>query len=249
MEQYLRCYVDYRQDDWAKWLPIAEFAQNNHVSATTQLSPFAANYGYHPRGFPKAIEETRSSTNTLAAGQFAKRMVEIEEFLKENMLYAQQEQELQANRHRKGAPLYKPGDKVFVLTRHIKTSRPSNKLDYKKLGRYPIKRRINASAYEVDLPSSMGIHPVFHVSLLRPAPNDPVPGQSHDPPPPVEIDGEEEYEVEAIVDSRFNRRRKRLEYKVKWTGYDVPTWQPLEDLDNATEALQAYRLAYPRALG
>ena len=51
------------------------------------------------------------------------------------------------------------------------------------------------------------------------------------------------------MDSRFNRRRKRLEYKVKWTGYDVPTWQPLEGLDNATEALQAYQLAYPHAAG
>jgi len=49
MEQYLRSYVNYQQDDWCQWLPMAEFMGNNHSSETTGTSPFFANYGYDPR--------------------------------------------------------------------------------------------------------------------------------------------------------------------------------------------------------
>jgi hypothetical protein len=49
MEQYLRCYVNYLQDDWADWLPLAEFATNNHASETTGVSPFFGMYGMDPR--------------------------------------------------------------------------------------------------------------------------------------------------------------------------------------------------------
>jgi len=48
MQQYLRSYVNYLQDDWADWLPIAEFALNNHTLETTAVSPFFANLGYDP---------------------------------------------------------------------------------------------------------------------------------------------------------------------------------------------------------
>ena len=46
MEQYLRSYVNYLQDDWVERLPLAEFVANNQVSETTGISPFFANYGY-----------------------------------------------------------------------------------------------------------------------------------------------------------------------------------------------------------
>ncbi|KAI0995439.1 Transposon Tf2-9 polyprotein [Podosphaera aphanis] len=49
MEQYLRSYISYQQDDWVQWLPMAEFAANNQVSSSTKVSPFYSNYGYHPR--------------------------------------------------------------------------------------------------------------------------------------------------------------------------------------------------------
>jgi hypothetical protein len=49
MEQYLRAYVNYQQDDWVQFLPMAEFATNNHVSETTGISPFFANYRLNPK--------------------------------------------------------------------------------------------------------------------------------------------------------------------------------------------------------
>lgn len=64
LEQYLRLYVAYLQDDWVDWLPLAEFAANDTVSETTTATPFFANYGFHPRlGF----EPSSLQTNPLPA--------------------------------------------------------------------------------------------------------------------------------------------------------------------------------------
>src|SRR5258706_13089830 len=49
LEQYLQAYTNYQQDNWALLLPLAEFTYNNAVSATTGISPFFVNKGYHPR--------------------------------------------------------------------------------------------------------------------------------------------------------------------------------------------------------
>ena len=49
LENYLRRYVSWKQDDWARWLSVAEFAANASPSATTGISPFHAVYGYKPR--------------------------------------------------------------------------------------------------------------------------------------------------------------------------------------------------------
>lgn len=59
----------------------------------------------------------------------------------------------------------------------------------------------------------MNVHPVFHVSLLNPVVNNPDPVQVIPPSPPVEVDGEEEFEVEEVLDSRYNRTK--LQYLVK----------------------------------
>ena len=48
LEQYLRIFCNYQQDNWSELLPLTEFAYNNTPSATTGVSPFFANKGYHP---------------------------------------------------------------------------------------------------------------------------------------------------------------------------------------------------------
>jgi len=48
LEQYLRLYCNYRQNNWAKWLSIAEFSYNNRIHSSTGRSPFLINLGHHP---------------------------------------------------------------------------------------------------------------------------------------------------------------------------------------------------------
>ena len=49
LEQYLRIYVNYEQNDWINLLPLAEFVYNNTTQSATGMSPFFANLGFHPR--------------------------------------------------------------------------------------------------------------------------------------------------------------------------------------------------------
>ncbi|KAH8152703.1 uncharacterized protein LAJ45_02927 [Morchella importuna] len=114
---------------------------------------------------------------------------------------------------------------VFVSAKNIRTTRNSRKLDWKKLGPFPIKAVISPYAYRVDLPRSMKMHPVFHVSLLDPAAQDP------------------EYEVDGILDSRTTRNNG-LQYFVKWTGYTDPTWEPAA-YHNDTAAVDIFHAQYP----
>ena len=101
---------------------------------------------------------------------------------------------------------------------------------------------ISPYAYQLKLPDNVRIHNVFHILLLDLAGSDPLPGQKIPPPPPIEIDGEDEYYIEEILDSQI--RRHKLQYLVKWTGYDEPSWEPADNLSQA-EAVDIFHQRYP----
>jgi hypothetical protein len=83
---------------------------------------------------------------------------------------------------------------------------------------------------------------MHHILLLEPAANDLYLGQWPDPPLPVEIDGEDEYFMEAILDSQIYYHK--LQYLVKCIGYDMPEWEPAE-LHSKSEAVDRFYEKYP----
>ncbi|CBF80196.1 hypothetical protein AN7831.2 [Aspergillus nidulans FGSC A4] len=148
------------------------------------------------------------------------------------MAYSQQNTENQANKHRSPATNYQVGDKVWLSLKNIRTDRPSKKLDWKN-AKYEVIGLVGSHAVRLNTPP--GIHPVFHVDLLRLASSDPLPSQKNDDsqPPSIMVNGEEEYMVEKILDERRRRygRGHRLEYLVKWSGYAQPTWEAATALE------------------
>ena len=114
--------------------------------------------------------------------------------------------ERSANQRRRAAPDLVVGLKVWLLRRHVHTTRPSNKVDVRRLGPFSILEQIGSSAFRLALPSAIKIHPVFHVSLLEPHVANSFFGRIVVPPSALQVDGVEEFEVNSILDSKIRRR-------------------------------------------
>lgn len=123
------------------------------------------------------------------------------------------------------------------MAKNLRTTRPKKKFAARFIGPFKVEERHGLQAYRLALPPQMSaIHPVFHVSLLEPY------HRSGDVcPPPEEVEGEEEWEVEAVcgVGKMIDGTTK---YLVKWKGYPEheATWEPAEHLRHARGAIQKY---------
>lgn len=199
-------YVSYQQEDWAAFLGIAEFAANNHVSETTGASPFFANQWFHPCiSFLSPASPVPEDSAT--AINLTPHMQQSHDHIRAEMRYAQDRQGQHAYSSRNPGPRFTPGNLVWLSIKNIKTSRHSKKLDHKGLGPFAITEIVSPHAYRLELPPSLKIDPVFHLSLLEPASEHPVSGQFMPPPPPVEIEAHEEWDVEEVLDSLLRYRR------------------------------------------
>jgi len=135
---------------------------------------------------------------------------------------------------------------VWLLPRNIKTTRPSKKLDYKKIRPFKILANSGTSAYKLALPPSMAIHNTFHISLVEPYQDNRFPSQIKEPPPRIKREGEEEYELNKIIDSRLHY--KKLQYRAKWKDYSPEhdkVWYPAERFNNAEHTVQRFHRRYP----
>ena len=128
--------------------------------------------------------------------------------------------------------MYAPGDYIWLLSHYIKITRPYWKLNYKRLGRFKVLRRVGLHAYLLELPAIIKIHLVFHISLLKPCNSDPLPGQVQaENPFLIIVDKNNKWEIEEILNSRMHYQTPQ--YLVRWTGYDHLIWEPAEYLSHA----------------
>ncbi len=144
---------------------------------------------------------------------------------------------------------YKLGQKVWLRVKNITIERPSRKLDWQRYSPYCIIERIGKVAYRLDLPASLQIHHVFHVSLLRDHQTR-VGKKSLEPQPlRLAIDSEvQEYEVEEIFASWIQTNPPNppvLQYKIAWKGYTELTWEPVANLKHTRRLVNKFHINNP----
>jgi len=238
LEQYLRMYINHRQNNWAEWLATAEFAFNNKVHTATKTSPFQVNYGREPRiGF-----DIRKKGKNEKAEKFVREMKERHEEARAALVKSQEEMKRQVDRSRKEAEEYRVDDKVLISTKDFSMElrkRATKKLMEKFIGPYVVKKIVSENAVELELPAVLRIHPVVNVRRIVKY-KEQVEGQKKISPPPVEVAGEKEYEVEEILDRQ--ERRGKMKYLVKWKGYTAEgnMWEELENLKNVREKIEEF---------
>ncbi|QRW10290.1 Retrotransposable element Tf2 protein [Ceratobasidium sp. AG-Ba] len=201
LEGFLGSFCNYRQDDWVRWLPIAEFCHNNQVNSATGKTAFETIYGLHPRWDLVDLE-----VNAPNAADTADSMQEIWDEVIASMEFHRSKEDTPKRE-------YKAGDKVWLVGQNITTRRPSKKLDNKKLGPFVISEKISSHVYRLELPKTMQTHNVFHINLLTPFTEDKdFHRRQARPPPIVTEEGEEEYEIDHVVAWEQRKKRPILKY-------------------------------------
>jgi len=200
-------FINHRQEQWPEWLGTAEFAYNNKVHLSTQTTPFKANYGQDPRmGF-----EGRKKRKYEGAKKFIEKMREIQEKARAVLGKAQEEMKKYTDRKRREVDNYKVGDLVMLSTKDLKyqmVGRRTEKLTERFVGSYKVKKIVSSNAVKLELPSTIRIHLVVNVSRIHRYIGQ-VKGQRKEQPAPVIIEGEEEWEVERILNKQQIRGKDK----------------------------------------
>ena len=247
LEQYLHSYYNYQQDNWAKLLPLAEFAFNNALLASTGISPFFTNKGYHPRLQVRSLPNLASKSAKTYSNNLDVVLTNLKQMLTDSQVCYQ----THADTCQATPPRIKVGDSVFVLAKSIRTMRPSKKLSERYLGPFKVTSKPSAHSYQIKFPQHLrAIHPVFHISQLKLTNSSKIPNCTNPPPPPIVVNGNLEYEILQVLDSKLNHCRKLpLLYYVCWAGYegtsDKYLWLSTTELDHVGELIHNFYSQYP----
>jgi len=209
---------------------MAMAVHNNTRNSTTGFSPNTLLLGWEP---PLTPDQTLTTSNQKAEDYIAK--------FQKNHLMAILALNKAASAHVPVSSKYTQGQRVWLEGKNLPISHGTIKLSPKQHGPFTIMKLISPVALQLDLPVSWNIHPVFHNNLLTPY----IKTNAHSPnftgPPPDLINGEAEYEVEAIRSHCHFGKNKKLQYLLKWKGYPEAdnTWES-EDQLNAPDLLKQY---------
>jgi hypothetical protein len=242
VEIYLKLFTGKRQDDWADLLPTAEFVINSRLNSATGHTPFELLYGYTPDftipvGRPSGIPVLDKRLQNL---QVVRKDAEAALHLSKKRMQTDVEQRMKPYK-------FNVRDKVWLQAKQIKVHQQSAKLGPKQLGPFEVTEVRSDIDYKLALPPALRIHDVFHVDRLSPYKGNEVNGQVPPPPEPVTVEGEEEYEVDHIRDSKLFGRT--LKYLVRWTGYGEgeDTWEPAKNLEHAQDKVLEFYSKNPGA--
>src|SRR5229473_2625452 len=234
VEQYLWIVTSMAPEDWTSWLSIATAVHNDRRNITTGLSPNQILWGGEPHLLTNEGDEVKSQ-------------------MVQERLATMKERRLQAimaiNQSSKGQNIpssFLVGTQVWLEGTHLRLPYQATKLAPKRYGPFEIIREISPVAYQLRLPTAWNIHDVFHASLLSPYRETDAHGPNYSRPSPDLIEGEEEYEVEKVINHRHAGRARTLQYLIKWKGYPEAdnTWEPADQV-HAPQIIKAYHRRNP----
>ena len=243
LKQYLHAYVNYQQDDWARLLPMAEYAYNNAINASISLTPFKALVNYN---LDFDIEMSREPES--ASQDVQERIEELNALRRQLQMSWKQAQNAQEKYHNKKhlEKSFNVGNRIYLTAKNITTKKPSDKLNLKFINTFRILEPISSCPYSLELPTDFKIiYPVFHVSLLCKCCQSSVTGHlealhdDNNKDPSTSI-------PETIFDSHHNFQNC-LQYLVKWTGTSnlQNTWKLAAHLQTYPKLLQGFHQDFP----
>lgn len=236
LEDMLRAYVSPYHDDWDEHLVAAEFAYNDSVNVSTGYTPFFLNYGEHPTTPLTMLFEPNQDHGSEAVQAYAARLRAELHRARESLAQAQARQAKYANLKRRDFS-FRVGDQVWLAASHLRLPTAENakrKLQPRFYGPYKIVKVVTPVAYQLDLPKTLKIHPVIHISHLKAnadgSQDFPSRPGYKPPPPPQVLDHEEYFHIEAFRKHRTVNRQ--VQFYVKWLGYgeDENQWIPANRL-------------------
>ncbi|KAJ0803307.1 putative nucleotidyltransferase, Ribonuclease H [Helianthus annuus] len=228
LEGYLRCMVMERPYTWAKWVPLAEWWYNTTFHSSINMTPFEALYGYPP---PLYIPYIKKDAGNGELDEFLMDKEATIRLLKQSLTKAQNRMKQQADKKRSEREL-EVGTWVYLKLRpYMQNSmrvHKHSKLTPKYFGPFLVVEKIGQVAYRLDLPDEAQIHPVFHVSLLKPALGPP------DKILPIPVDSRFRLRPEEVLERKLVKRGSKAAMKVliRWKDQTVQeaTWEYLDEM-------------------
>ena len=239
VEMVLRCLLHEEKtyEDWEKNLSIVEFVINNSPAQSTGYTPFFLNFGYHPCTPVDILRDSEDSA-VETVQQFSLQLQRVFSRAQFHLNRVQERQKVQADRRRREQRFH-VGDQVLLSTNNLHLKQvPAAKLKAKFVGPFFVRRCIGPVAYELELPESWKIHPVFHTSLLRPYRETTWTRAQESAVEELELEEDDRsYEIEKILRWRYtgpSRQRRKREFLIIWKNYSIndASWIPEDNFDN-----------------
>ncbi|PNX96980.1 retrotransposon-related protein, partial [Trifolium pratense] len=229
LQQYLRCFVHNTPKTWGNFLHWAEWHYNTSIHSSTGFTPFEVVYGKKPPSLPQYLTGT---TDIEALDTMLTDRENILQILKNKLLKAQETMKRFADKSRIPHP-FKEGDYVYVKLRpHRQVSVAGHrlrKLSKRYYGPFQIIKAMGPVAFELSLPQGSKIHPVFHVSQLKPCDSTSTPPLNL---PPLAVDNQPIVQPLAILGWRHKEGTDQQQVLIQWEGMlpEDTTWEDLEDM-------------------